>query len=69
MTRKDYKLLADVIVEAHNRYHELDPDMLEEAVDLENLLADELNRAYSNFSRTKWHDYIFDKSRPEVANQ
>jgi hypothetical protein len=68
MTRKDYKLLADVVVEAHNRYHEHEQkhDMLDE---IENLLADELNRAYSNFSRTKWHDYIFDKSRPKVGNQ
>jgi len=57
MTRKDYRLLADVCVDMYKDALE-DDNHVSRAIDVELALAKALNTAYGNFDKSKWHLYI-----------
>ena len=61
MTRKYYRLLADVCVDMYKDALE-DDNHVSRAIDLELALAKALNTAYGNFDKSKWHLYIQKKS-------
>ena len=57
MTRKDYRLLADVVVDLYKQGLEED-NHVKRSIDVELALGETLNRAYTNFDKSKWHLYI-----------
>ena len=57
MTRKDYRLLADVCVDMYKQGLE-DDNHVKRAIDVELAIASALNNAYGNFDKSKWHLYI-----------
>ena len=61
MTRKDYRLLADVCVELYTDALEND-NHVSRAIDVEVAIAKALNNAYGNFDKSKWHLYIQKKA-------
>jgi len=61
MTRKDYRLLADVCVDMYKDALE-DDNHVSRAIDVELALAKALHTAYGNFDKSKWHLYIQKKA-------
>ena len=61
MTRKDYRLLADVVVDMYKQGLE-DDNHVKRAIDVELAIASALNNAYGNFDKSKWHLYIQKKA-------
>ena len=57
MTRKDYRLLADVVVDLYKQGLEED-NHVKRSIDVELALGEALNRAYTNFDKSKLHLYI-----------
>ena len=57
MTRKDYRLLADVVVDMYAQGLE-DDNHVKRAIDVELAIGNALNSAYANFDKPKWHLYI-----------
>ena len=55
MTRKDYRLLADAMVEMYDRA-KLDGSM--DCGEVSESIASALNSGYTNFDRSKWFSYI-----------
>jgi len=57
MTRKDYRVIADAVIEAY--YREIkDFRSTSHTASTMNILSKKLNSAYSNFDTGKWHAYI-----------
>jgi len=57
MTRKDFRLLADVCVDMYKDTLE-DDNHVKRAIDVELAIGAALNNAYGNFDKSKWHLYI-----------
>ena len=57
MTRKDYRLLADVVVDLYKQGLE-DDNHVKRSIDVELAIGNALNSAYANFDKSKWHLYI-----------
>ena len=67
MTRKDFRLLADVVVDMYKQGLE-DDNHVKRSIDVELAIAKALNNAYDNFDRSKWHLYIQKKAGLSYKN-
>ena len=60
MTRKDYRVIANAVVEIHNKLH------IHAALEAQYILSQYLRTNYSNFDSIKFKEYIEKNTPNEV---